>query len=340
MDKSKEHVRHCLLYEYQLGNTASEAVRNICRAIGSDVVSVSTACRWFERFRNKDYSLEDEPKSGRPTEIDLSELKQVIESDPTLSTRAVASKFGCSHHTILYHFKQVPLVSKQGGWLPHDLTESQKKKRVDICKELLSLHRTFNWLDKMITMDEKWVLYVNNTRKRQWLKPHQIAKSTPKVPLHPEKRMLSVWWDVQGVVYWELLPPNTTITASKYRAHLNKVAAEFAKKRSKNGQIYYQHDNAKPHVAKVVKQKLEQLCWKSLPHPPYSPDLAPSDYHLFRSLSNDLRDRKFENEDDLKKHLQDFFDSKSVAFYAKGIHDLPNRWREVIASHGNYISEK
>jgi histone-lysine N-methyltransferase SETMAR len=301
---------------------------------------VATACRWFERFRNKDYSLKDEPKSGRPAEIDLSELEQVIERDPTLTTRAVASKLGCSHHTIKYCFKQLRLVSKPGGWLSNDLTESQKKKRVDICKELLSSHRTFNWLDKIITMDEKWVLYINTTRKRQWLKPHQRAEPTPKIPLYPEKRMLSVWWDVQGVVYWELLPPNTTITASKYCTQLNTVTAEFAKKRFKDDQVHFQHDNAIPHVAKVVKQKLERLHWKLLPHPPYSPDLAPSDYHLFRSLSNDLRDRKFENEDNLKQYLQDFFDSKSAEFYAKGIHDLPNRWREVIVSQGNYISEK
>jgi hypothetical protein len=74
-----------LLYEYKLGHNASEAARNICRGIGKGAVSTATACRWFNSFRNKDYSLEDDQRSGRPTEIDLSELKQIIESDPSLS---------------------------------------------------------------------------------------------------------------------------------------------------------------------------------------------------------------------------------------------------------------
>ena len=125
----------------------------------------------------------------------------------------------------------------------------------------------------------------------------------PKPGLHPQKRMLCIWWDILGVVYWELLPENTTITAAKYCAQLNKIKSVVEKKRPWGGQVYFQHDNARPHIAKAVKSKLELFQWTLLDHPPYSPDLAPSDYHLFRSLSNDLRDRKFENENDLKQYL-------------------------------------
>ena len=110
-----------------------------------------------------------------------------------------------------------------------------------------------------------------------------------------------------------------------YRAQLNKLAAEIKSKGLQRGKIYFQHDNAKPHVAKVVNAKLQELGWELLPHPPYSPDLAPSDYHLFRSLSNDLRDRKFIEEKDLKMYLKDFFDSKSHEFYSNGIHKLAMR---------------
>jgi len=44
------------------------------------------------------------------------------------------------------------------------------------------------------------------------------------------------------------------------------------------------HDNARPHVAKVVKKYLKMLKWDVLPHLPYSPDIAPSDYWLFRRM--------------------------------------------------------
>ena len=89
--------------------------------------------------------------------------------------------------------------------------------------------------------------------------------------------------------------------------------------------MYFQHENAKLDVAKIVTDKLKELDWKLLPHPLYSPGLAPSDYHLFPSLSNDRRVRKFESENELKSYLQNFFDSKYPEFYVNGIHDLPRR---------------
>ena len=57
----------------------------------------------------------------------------------------------------------------------------------------------------------------------------------------------------------------------KYRQQLNKLKAEAINK----GKIYFQHDNAKPHVANIVKEKIAKFGWDLLPHSPYSPDLAP-----------------------------------------------------------------
>ena len=46
-----------------------------------------------------------------------------------------------------------------------------------------------------------------------------------------------------------------------------------------------------PHIAKTNRQTREKLIWEFLPHQAYSPDLAPSDYHLFRSMLHFLRDK-------------------------------------------------
>ena len=68
------------------------------------------------------------------------------------------------------------------------------------------------------------------------------------------------------------------------------------------------------------------------------PDLAPSDYHLFRSLHNAFARRSFNDVEAVKTALQQFFDSKPVEFYRGGIYLLPDRWREVIHHDGTYVN--
>jgi len=69
---------------------------------------------------------------------------------------------------------------------------------------------------------------------------------------------------------------------------------------SRHDKIILLHDNARPHVA-AVKIYLETFKWEVLPHPPYSPDIAPSDYHLFRSMTHSLSEQHFSSYEDTKK---------------------------------------
>jgi hypothetical protein len=70
---------------------------------------------------------------------------------------------------------------------------------------------------------------------------------------------------------------------------------------------------------------IQELDWEILPHLPYSPDLAPSDYHLFRSFSNNLRGVSFNNVAELQNWLDDFFTAKPADFFKRGIENLPER---------------
>jgi histone-lysine N-methyltransferase SETMAR len=86
----------------------------------------------------------------------------------------------------------------------------------------------------------------------------------------------------------------------------------------------------------MKQQKIKDLNWEILDHPPYSPDLAPSDYHLFRSLQNHLNNKKFERFEEVNDDILAYFESKPRSFYKAGIEKLVTRWETVKASNGNY----
>ena len=56
----------------------------------------------------------------------------------------------------------------------------------------------------------------------------------------------------------------------------------------RHDKVILQYDKARLHVSKTVQEASQVLNWEILPHPPYSPDIALSDYHLFRSMHNSI----------------------------------------------------
>jgi histone-lysine N-methyltransferase SETMAR len=281
--------------------------------------------------------LEDEERSGRAVEIDTDALLASVTDNPRQSTCELAEQLGCSHMTVDRHLGELGFVSRLGAWVPHDLTPANRQQRVSICQSLLSQFPRQDFLRSIVTGDEKWVLYADHTRKRQWIPCGEKPEPEPKGDLHPVKQMLSVWWDFQGVIYSELLPLNTTVTATLYCSQLEKLRTALISKRPGHGKVRLLVDNAKPHSAKATREKLAKFRWEVLAHPAYSPDLAPSDYHLFRSMRNHLRGKKFDKEDHLKNDIETFFALKSPDFYENGIYDLPRRWEAVVDNDGEYL---
>ena len=134
------------------------------------------------------------------------------------------------------------------------------------------------------------------------------------------KTMICVWWDWEDLIHWEMLGKNTTVEKILYKAQSHRVNEAIQQKRpDRQGQVILLHDNARPHTAKTVKMALQELGWEVLQHPPYSPDLAPTDYHLFRCLSNEMRGLGFENQDHLENWLNNFFKTRSKDFWQNGI---------------------
>ena len=107
-----------------------------------------------------------------------------------------------------------------------------------------------------------------------------------------------------------LLEPGQTISSNLYCQQLMRLKQVIKEKRpeliNKKGDVFH-HDDARPHISLVTSQKLRELGWEVLMHPPYSPNLAPSDYHLFRSLKNSLNGVKLASKEAGENHSVQFF---------------------------------
>ena len=100
--------------------------------------------------------------------------------------------------------------------------------------------------------------------------------------------MATVFWDSERVVLVDFLEGKKTVTGAYYVEVLRKLKAKLAEKgpgKLHRG-ILFHHDNAPAHSSRIVRDVLREFRWELLPHPPYSPDLAPSDFFYSQNSKN------------------------------------------------------
>ena len=128
----KELLRYSMLYDFRAGLKAAESHRRLCKAFLPDVVSKQTVKNWFKRFKSGNYSIDDETRSGRPSELDNQALQQLVESNPRWTTYEVAAILGCDHSTILRYLGTLGKVPKLGCWVPHELSQRDRDQRSEM----------------------------------------------------------------------------------------------------------------------------------------------------------------------------------------------------------------
>ena len=131
-----------------------------------------------------------------------------------------------------------------------------------------------------------------------------------------------------------------TINSDVYLAQLDRLHAAIQVKRPrKKNNIVFHHDNAKPYVEERVIESIEEKGWDLLPHPPYSPTEAATDYHVNRSLKNWMSNKVYEDLDELVDDVKAWIASKNPDFFARGIDMLPGKWEAVLEVDGEYAPE-
>ena len=117
-------------------------------------------------------------------EVDDDKIKAMIENNRRSTTREISEKLNISYTCVQRHLKQLGYVNKLDIWVPHKLNEIQLTKRISICDTLLKRIETDPFLKRIITSDEKWVVYDNVVRKRSWSKRDEPAQSTSIADIH------------------------------------------------------------------------------------------------------------------------------------------------------------
>ena len=120
MNLSLREIRVLLLHGFRLGRIASETTNNIFNTMGEDVFSIRTARHWFNRFKNGNLELDDLPRSGRPLELDVGLLKQLIEEDPRLTSRYLTGRLRYSHSAVGKHLNELAKTWRYRIWIVHD----------------------------------------------------------------------------------------------------------------------------------------------------------------------------------------------------------------------------
>jgi hypothetical protein len=99
-------------------------------------------------------------------------------------------------------------------------------------------------------------------------------------------------------------------------------------------------DNARVHVAAHTMDTIQKLKWNVVPHPPYSPDLAPSDYHLFDPLKEHLGGKRFCSNEEVIQDVQEWLHWQPKDFFLIDICKLSDHLRKCIANLEDYVEKQ
>lgn len=308
--------------------------------------------KWVEQFKNGRTSLTDEQRPGRPVEVSTLSLEtridDIIREDRRITVKTIAKKVAVSVGTVHNVISNKLKYSKTSArWVPKKLTQQHKETRLKVCTDLKARYEREgdSFLNKILTCDETWVHHFEPETKRQsmeWKHTSSPVRKKFRTQASAGKVMLTVFWDARGVVFCDYLEDQRTVNSAYYSDMLmNKVKPAMREKRrgSQRKGVILLHDNARPHTAKLTHETIENMGWEILPHPPYSPDLAPSDYHLFGPLKEALRGKKFSNNEEVKEFVGNWLKQQDKDFFASGIKKLVHRWDKCINIRGDYVEK-
>ena len=291
------------------GLDAKEIESQLQIRFGHQAFSTKTVYKWRAIKR---LGLENDLDRGapgpKPDEQFLTKIDQIFNEKPFSSIRSISRDLNENISTVYrYNIVYLGRVYRLSKWVPHTLNNIQKQRRVDDSKQLIQILKRCkheSWRN-IVTGDQSWIsIYTPNSGK--WVVIDDEGPEEVSSTLGIQKVMLTVIWGVNGMYVIDFLPLSTSYNSSYFNPNVLNVLCEKRTEiwsQSQNKFIWLHLDNSMVHNSRACSQKVDQIRFKRTPYPPYSPDIAPSDYFLFGFLKDNLKGLKFDDLDELKEKV-------------------------------------
>ena len=327
-----------------------EIHRQLEEVYGKACISVQHVRKWCREFSEGRTDVHNEQRSGRPSvshEV-VAKIECILLVDQRVTLRELADQVPevCEKTIVNILTGKLGYHKVCARWVPHMLSETHKDNRVKCAEGFLRecAENTEEFLDSIITGDETWCHYVTPETKEQLKQWRHTGSPRPKKfkqTLSAGKVMATVFWDRKGVLLTEFMPKGTTINSDRYCETLTKLKRAIQNRR--RGRltkgIRLHHDNARPHVSRQTTALLDKFSWKLLDHAPYSPDLAPSDFHLFPKLKQHLGGQRFNTDEEVKEAVSKFIDGLAAEFFEEGFQKWITRQEKCVGKSGDYVEK-
>nr|CAP20021.1 transposase [Eriphia verrucosa] len=348
-----EKVEHRAVMKFltKEGNNAKEIYECMVAVYTDTAPSYATVARWNKEFRHGRESLEDDPRPGRPSDVttddNVARVKRMILENRRVKVEEIERELGISYGSVcnIIH-ENLAMTKVSARWVPRNLTPHDRLQCRQSSEELLLLYNQDpeEFESRIVTGDDTWVHHWDPETKLESMAWKHKGSPTPiKFRAQPSARkiMATTFWDCKGVLMLDYAPRGRTITGQYYAEELARLKECIRQKRrgKLSHGVLLLHDNAPVHKARVAQVALCECEFEKLNHPPYSPDLAPGDYFLFRHLKAALRGRRFEDDEDVQHAVQEWIEQQSGDFWLSGIRSLRDKWHKCIEVEGGYIEK-
>jgi len=198
-------------------------------------------------------------------------------------------------------------------WVLKYLNADQKRQRCQSSEQLLEFFRRDpnDFLSQLVTMDETWLYHYDPETKQQSMEWRHSGSPRPKkfrVQKSAGKVLASIFLDQDGIFLIDYLPKSQTIKMEYYSA--GAIEGHFEGKTPREGHEWGLVLSRQCPDSQGTLATQKKLGFQCLDHPPYSQDLAPSDYHLFPGLKKQLQGRNFSSDSEVIAAAETWLDGQ------------------------------